>query len=165
MQKLLLVALLFSSLVASSQKIEGTVKDEEGNILAFASIMVKGTTIGVTSNNLGFFSLSLSPGNYTLDCRYVGYASVEKKVSLGNESIKVDFILPLQKLILKEVVIDSRAEDPAYEIISQAIKMRPFYDEQVDAFTAEAYVKGLVRLKELPASFMGKKIEDSDKNE
>ena len=165
MQKLLLVALLFSSLVASSQKIEGTVKDEEGNILPFASIMVKGTTIGVTSNNLGFFSLSLSPGNYILDCRYVGYASVEKQVNLKNESIKVDFILPLQKLILKEVVIDSRAEDPAYEIIRQAIKMRPFYDDQVDAFTAEAYVKGLVRLKELPASFMGKKIEDSDKNE
>jgi hypothetical protein len=51
MHKLLSLFFVFSFLTSSAQKIEGTVKDDDGNILPFASILVKGTTHGVTANN------------------------------------------------------------------------------------------------------------------
>jgi hypothetical protein len=143
----------------------GTVTDDEGNSLPFASILIKGTSRGVTTNNQGQFSISLEPGNYILDCRFVGYATVEKKVNLKEKDVTVNFQLSRQNLTLKEVIIKNTGEDPAYEIIRQAIKKRSYYDNQVKEFEAEVYIKGLVKLKDLPDKFMGKKIENMDKDE
>ncbi|MBL7727838.1 MAG: carboxypeptidase-like regulatory domain-containing protein, partial [Dinghuibacter sp.] len=50
---LLFVLLGFAGL---AQKITGTVKDEQGNPLAFASVFIKNTTRGTTANDKGFFS-------------------------------------------------------------------------------------------------------------
>ena len=141
------------------------VSDADGNILPFASILVKGTPMGVTANNQGEFSLNLSPGKYTLDCRYVGFASQEKTVVLSQQNETVNFILTRQQLTLKEVTIKQGGEDPAYEIIRQAIKKRSFYDKEVKAFQAEVYIKGLISLINLPDKFMGKKIPDEDREE
>ena len=149
----------------SAQKIEGTVTDTEGNILPFASILIKGTPKGVTTNNQGKYSIALDAGSYTLNCRYVGYATVEKKVVLGKEDETVNFQLSTQNLTLSEVVIKNTGEDPAYEIIRQAIKKRSFYDNQVKEFEADVYIKGLIKLRDLPDKFMGKKIEGKDKDE
>ena len=165
MQKLLLSFLLLSSFAASAQKIHGTVKDEEGNILPFASILVKGTPAGVTANNHGEYSISLSPGKYVLDCRYVGYASLEKEITLGEKDQSVNFVLQVQKLELKEVKVKKGGEDPAYAIIRQAIKRRSFYDRQVKSFEAQVYIKGMIRLINLPSRVMGKKIPDEDRND
>jgi hypothetical protein len=70
----------------------------------------------------------------------------------------------LQKLVLKEVII-KQGEDPAYDIIRQAIKKRSFYDKQVKAYQAEIYIKGVVRLKNLPDKVFGKKIPDEDRKD
>lgn len=164
MQKLLLLLFLFPVLSASSQKIEGTVKDGEGNILPFASILVKGTPMGVTANNQGKYTLNLSPGNYTLDCRYVGYTSSQKSITVATTNQTVNFVLSVQRLTLKEVIIKEGAEDPAYEIIRQAIKKRPYYESQVKAFEAEVYIKGMIRLNNLPQTIMGQKIPDEDRS-
>ena len=58
---------------AHAVRITGTVTDDKGNSLAYSSILVKGTTTGVTANNAGKYFLDLSPGDYTLICQYVGY--------------------------------------------------------------------------------------------
>ena len=165
MHKLLILLFIFPVLVASSQTIEGTVKDTEGNALPFASILVKGTPMGVTANNEGKYILHLSPGNYTLECRYVGYTSSEKKITVTSAHQIINFTLTLQRLTLKEVIIKEGGEDPAYEIIRQAIKKRPFYESQVKAFEAEVYVKGMINLINLPKTIMGQKIPDEDRKE
>lgn len=165
MHKLLFLLFIFPVISVSSQTIEGTVKDTEGNTLPFASVLVKGTPKGVTANKEGKFSIHLSPGNYTLDCRYVGYTTSEKKVTVGSQDQTINFVLALQKLTLKEVIIKKNAEDPAYEIIRNAIKKRPFYQKQVKAFQAEVYVKGMINLINLPEKILGKKIPDDDRSE
>ncbi|HEY5369122.1 MAG TPA: DUF5686 and carboxypeptidase regulatory-like domain-containing protein [Hanamia sp.] len=165
MQKILLIFLFFGVFRVSAQKIEGTVKDTEGNVLSFASIIVAGTPMGTTTNDNGRFSISLPPGNYTIECRYVGYASQEKKITLGSSNQIINFILPVQELKLKEVVVRPGAEDPAYEIIRQAIKKRPFYNSQVKAFEAKVYLKGLIKLRNLPGRIFGQKIPEEDKSE
>ena len=163
MRNFFILFFILSTYLASSQTIEGMVKDTEGNPLPFATILVKGTPIGVTANNEGKYSLHLSPGNYTLDCRYVGFASSEKNVTVSSSDQKINFTLAIQRLTLKEVIIKNNSEDPAYEIIRQAIKKRSFYDEQVKGFEAEVYVKGLIELMNLPRSVMGQKIPEEDR--
>lgn len=165
MQKLLLVILLIPVITVSAQKINGTVKDAEGHVLPFATILVKGTPLGVTANNRGEYSISLQPGKYSLECRYVGYASQEKQVTLSNATETVNFVLPVQQLTLKEVIIKGGGEDPAYAIIRHAIKKRPFYQKQVKAFEAQVYIKGLIKLRNLPEQILGQKIPEEDRNE
>ncbi|HEU5053854.1 MAG TPA: DUF5686 and carboxypeptidase regulatory-like domain-containing protein [Hanamia sp.] len=163
MQKLLFLLLLFSSFNSYSQNVTGTVRDADGHPLPFASILVKGTPLGVTANNEGFFSLNLSPGNYTLDCKFVGYSSAEKNIKVSTSHQKVNFVLQIQNLTLKEVIIKKGGEDPAYEIIRKAIKKRPYYQSQVKAFEAQVYVKGMIRLLNFPQRIMGQKIPEEDR--
>ncbi len=98
MKKILLLTLCINALSASAQKIEGTVYDDNGKILPFASILIKGTPKGVTANNEGNFSFILHPGIYTLVCHYVGYTSQEKTINLSATDVTVNFNLSIQKL-------------------------------------------------------------------
>lgn len=164
MQKLIFFLLIFGGFTVSAQTISGVVKDEQGNTLPFASVLIKGTSKGVSANNEGVFSLSLNPGKYTLDCRYVGYTSVEKEVTVGASDKIVNFILPIQKLTLKTIII-KQGEDPAYEIIRNAIKKRSYYQTQVKALQAQVYIKGIVRVNSLPTKIFGKKIPKEDREE
>lgn len=108
MHKFLFFFLLFPVISASSQIIQGSVKDIDGHILPFASILVKGTPMGVTANQEGKFEIHLKPGKYVLDCHYVGYTTSSKQIILDSESLKIDFVLTQQKLTLKEVVIKKK---------------------------------------------------------
>jgi hypothetical protein len=161
---LLLLFFMYASTV-SAQKIEGNVFDDEGDVLPFSSVLIKGTTQGVTANNKGHFSLTLPNGNYTISCRHVGYATQEKSIVVASNYTVLNFVLALQKLTLKEVIIKMNGEDPAYEIIRQAIKKRSYYDQQVKAFEAEIYIKGDLKLKSLPEKVLGKKIPQEDIND
>jgi hypothetical protein len=165
MRKLLFLLLCVRVFNVSAQKIEGTVYDEEGKRLPFASVLIKGTPQGVTANNDGRFSFALPAGNYTVVCMHVGYASQEKTITLASANVTLNFNLSQQKLVLKEIIIKQNEEDPAYEIIRQAIKKRSFYEKQVKAFQAEVYIKGIIKLRKLPEKVLGKKIPDEDRKD
>ncbi|MGI8581229.1 MAG: DUF5686 and carboxypeptidase regulatory-like domain-containing protein [Chitinophagaceae bacterium] len=159
------ISLLFFFLNSSSQSIHGSVFNEQGNRLPFSSVFIKGSTQGVTANSEGRFHFNLSPGTYTLVCQHVGYTKQEKKITLEKNNEETIFILSLQKFQLKEVIVKTGDEDPAYEIIRKAIKKRSFYNNQVKAFECEAYIKGLVKLRSLPDRILGQKVPDSDRKE
>jgi hypothetical protein len=165
MKIFLLLILCGQILSASAQKIEGRVYDDNGKVLPFASILIKGTTQGVTANNEGYFSFTLQPGSYTLVCHYIGYASQKRSVNVSSINVLVNFNLTIQTLILKDVVINENGEDPAYEIIRKAIKKRPFFEKQIKAYQAEVYIKGIIKLRKLPGKVLGKKIPDEDRKD
>lgn len=158
---LLLLVFIASSFLSNAARITGTITDSKGNLLSFASIVVKGSSKGVVANSYGQYSIYLEPGTYTLVCQYVGYQAQEKKITLAGENIVVDFKLSIQELTMDEVVI-RRGEDPALEIMRQTIQKRKFYNEQVDSFTVDVYIKGLMRTRNIPDRFMGQKIEKED---
>ncbi|MBC7536325.1 MAG: carboxypeptidase-like regulatory domain-containing protein [Ferruginibacter sp.] len=162
MRILIVFLLLILCLEVAAQKIYGTVFNDKGDLLPFSSITIKGTSIGASANNNGKFSFSLSAGNYTLVCQHIGYAASEKSINVQSET-EVTFILSEQKLVMKEVVVKSNAEDPAYEIIRQAIKKRSYYSAQVDAFTCNLYGKDLIKLRSLPSKILGRKIPAEDR--
>ncbi|NND24445.1 MAG: TonB-dependent receptor [Flavobacteriaceae bacterium] len=80
MFKLFLVMLMCFSFTAFAQtgKVEGTVMDGEFNEpLSFANVLIKGTTIGATTDFDGNYSLELEEGTYALVFSFVGYATME----------------------------------------------------------------------------------------
>ena len=160
---LLSALLLFFITTCYGGRISGTITDENGKPLAFASVLVKGTTRGTTANNEGKYFFDLEPGTYIIAAQYVGYIRAEKKIELGSEPLTLNFQLSRQQLSLKEVVVRPGAEDPAYEIIRNAIRKRRDYENPLDSFTCEAYIKTLVKTRKLPDRIFGQKIEKDDK--
>ena len=155
---LLSVLLLFSSLFSFAGKISGVITDDKGYPLPYASLSIKGTKKGTTTNSSGKYSIDLNPGQYTLIAQYVGYAKAEKTITVTASEQIVDFSLSIQELTLSEVIV-KKGEDPAYEIIRNAIKKRNFYNNQVDSFSVSVYIKGLMRSGAMPKKIFGKKIE------
>ncbi len=147
-----------------SQKIYGTVFTETGDLLPFSSIVVKGSSKGASANDKARFSFSLPNGTYTIVCQHIGYNSEEKKITVSGET-ELSFVLKAQQLVMTEVVVKSGGEDPAYEIIRQAIKKRNFYNKQVNAFEVDLYTKDLIKLRNLPKKIFGQKIPDGDRKE
>ena len=165
MKGTLLLFFALSYLPTRAQKIFGTVYNELGDLLPYASITVKGTSTGASANNNARFSLTLPPGNYTIICQHIGYTRQEKKLTLGKQDEEISFILTRQKLDLKEVVVKSGAEDPAYAIIRKAINKRPYYNKQVRGFECDLYTKEIMKLRNLPKKILGQKIADQDRKE
>ena len=156
------LSLLLFSATCFAQRISGIVKDDKGNVLANASISIKGTTIGTVANSEGRYFLHLhTSGNYTLICQYVGYKRDVRDVTLATEDITQDFRLSILDFTLEEVVVRS-GENPANEIIRKTIEKRPFYQKQLDKFSCEVYTKGILRLRDYPSKLLGKRFDLGD---
>ncbi|MEQ1677734.1 MAG: DUF5686 family protein, partial [Chitinophagaceae bacterium] len=162
MRKILFITTLTSaSLITYAQKIKGVITDTAGKPLPYASVFIKENNKGTNANNEGKYSLKPEPGTYTLVCQYVGYQKEEKKITIGNGELQVDFKLTLQGMTLGEVVIKN-GEDPAYQIIRNTIKKRTYHQQQLDKFQCEVYTKGQMRVRNYPPKFMGKKVDFED---
>ena len=155
MRKILLILFILVSVKGSAQKIFGTVFNDKGDLLPYSSITIKGTTIGASANNRAKFAIPLASGTYTIICQHIGYTTQEKTITITTLDEEVPFVLSEQKLLMKEVVVKSNGEDPAYQIIREAIKKRPFYGKQVNAFTCDLYGKDMIKLRRLPKKIFG----------
>lgn len=142
-------------------KISGLVTDSTGKPLAFASVFVKNSGLGTNANTEGRYSLSLSPGTYTLVCQYVGYRKSEKTITVTEENSTLDFVLAQQEMMLGEVVLKN-GEDPAYEIIRQTIRKRQEHQQVFERFRCTVYTKGQIRLRAYPAKILGQKVDFED---
>ena len=79
----LMVMLLFSSTLLAQGLIRGVVQDINTNeTLIGATVLIKGTTIGVTTNLDGSFLLIAPEGDHTIVIRYVGYEEKDLHVTV-----------------------------------------------------------------------------------
>lgn len=86
----------------------GHVKDKKsGEHLAFITIAVKGTTLGVATDHTGhYFMKNLPLGKFTLIASAVGYKSVEKQVEIKlGQTHTVNFELAEDAVMLDNVVV------------------------------------------------------------
>ncbi len=163
MKKLFILSItIFVSLSVYSATISGIIKEKNGGVLPFSSILVKGTTQGVSANAKGAYTLQLEAGDYTLVCQYIGHATVEKKIKVGKSDQVIDFELEEQQYNLKDVVVTSGGEDPAYAIIRKAIEKREEHLKEIKKFECEVYIKGQLQLRNYPKMLLGKKIDFED---
>lgn len=162
MRLALLFILLCSSSINFAATVAGKITDTKKNTLAHASIVVKGTTLGTTANEKGLYNINLSKGSYTIICQYIGFKTTEKSVVVNNDNIELNFELADQEYKMQDVIIKSGGEDPAYEIIRNAIKTREEHLYEIKKFETEVYVKGQIQLRDFPDKFMGQKVDFED---
>ncbi len=162
MHRLLLICTAFFSIAGYGAVISGTIRDTKGGILPFSSVLVKGSTQGVSANSKGFYSISLEPGEYTLVCQYIGHKTEEKKIRLPAAGLLIDFVLAEQQYNLTNVVVTAGGEDPAYAIIRKAIEKREEHLKEIKKFQCEVYIKGQLQLRAFPKFFLGQKIDFED---
>ena len=161
---ILSIVTLFCSGVSIANTLQGTVKDMNGKELPYASISIKKTTIGTTANSKGQYSLQLGKGEYIVVCQNIGFITSERTIKIEDNSTTLNFVLQEQAYELKEVVVSNKAEDPAYEIIRNAIKQRPSYLKEFNNFKCQVYLKGQLQLRDYPSKFFGDTVnfEDGD---
>jgi len=152
---MLLFQLILSNTHLFGFTISGKVTDDKGNPLPFATLYISGTTKGTTTNIEGQYIFELPAGNYELIFQYVGYQKSTYQVDISDRSVKLDVVLKRESFQLKEVVINAKKGDPAYEVIRNAIKKRKYHKEEVQAYKCYVYIKGMQTLTEKPDKLLG----------
>jgi hypothetical protein len=90
--------------------VSGYVKDNQnGETLIGAAISVKDNTRGITSNQYGFYSLTLTEGNYELVGSYVGFQPLGISIKLHSDQ-QLNFEL-VPRTALAEVIVSSKKRD------------------------------------------------------
>ncbi len=108
---LLLITLVLSTFTYAQTKgsVVGKLTDKEYNNepLAFANVLIKGTTTGTTSDFDGLYSFeNLDPGNYVLSFSFVGYETQEIPVTIvAGKVTEVNVPMGASAASLDEVVI------------------------------------------------------------
>lgn len=88
--------------------INGYVKDEESReVLIGANVYLPDFGIGTTSNDHGFYSVSVPPGNYRVVCAYIGYRADTLNVSLKEDS-RTDVLLTPQNKLAEVKVVNTK---------------------------------------------------------
>ena len=87
--------------------ISGTISDSNNNeTLIGVNVSILELKTGVTTNEYGFYSITLPKGNYTLQITYLGFQTIEEKIELS-QNTKKNFKLQSTDQQLKEVVVIS----------------------------------------------------------
>ncbi|MBC6990558.1 SusC/RagA family TonB-linked outer membrane protein [Hymenobacter sp. BT491] len=99
----LLMITLLHQVVAQTRNISGRVTDRtSGEGLPGATVLLKGTTTGVSTNADGTFALSVPSSGGTLQITSVGYLNTEREIGTDN---RIDITLAVDTKQLSEVVV------------------------------------------------------------
>ncbi len=107
------LTLLLSSLSTYAQQkftLSGTVSEEASNeTMIGVTIAFPSLKTGATTNEYGFYSITLPEGEYDIVVSYLGFQDVRETISLTS-NIKKDFELTEKAEELEEVVVTDNAE-------------------------------------------------------
>jgi len=91
--------------------ISGYVRDSlSRETLIGATIQAKEQSKGVSSNQYGYYALTLPKGEYVLITSFVGFFPMEKKINLQSD-LAIDFPLLSKSSLSQEIVISSKKRD------------------------------------------------------
>jgi len=113
MKSIFALLLVITVLSVNAQKftISGHVKDSaSGESLIGATVYLKETMKGTTTNTYGFYSITADAGNYTLVGSFVGFNDYRKSVNL-NRNLTIDIELGAKVFTTNEVVITGERAD------------------------------------------------------
>ncbi len=107
MKKITIFLFLFANMLANAQSftISGKVTDKNNAPLPGASVFVKSSKKGTSTDFDGKFQLSVAAGNYTIEARFIGYATAYKTVSVTNQNVVINFNLQPESNVLDEVLV------------------------------------------------------------
>jgi hypothetical protein len=157
---LLILFMVCSTSSGLLAQIKGRVTNTKNEPIAFVNIYIENTYKGTTSNEDGYYELSINQkGAYIVVFQILGYKTVRKPVEIKSFPHVLDAILLDEEISLDEVVITTD-ENPAIAIIKQAIAKRKENQEKIMSYKADFYSRGLIRIKDAPEKILGNEIGD-----
>ncbi|WP_185116850.1 SusC/RagA family TonB-linked outer membrane protein [Dysgonomonas massiliensis] len=136
---MLILSCLFLSIgfiLAQTTKISGTVVDKNGEAVIGASVVVKGTTIGVSTGLDGDFSIEVPDGKTTLVFSLVGMNTIEKTATPNMSVVMED-----KTTILDDVVVVAYGTATKASLTGSAAQVK---SEQLANASKEALDKALI---------------------
>lgn len=117
--------------------VSGFVKEAAtGESMIGATIGVKATTTGATTNSYGFYSISLAPGKYTLIFSYLGFRDVDTSINL-----------------VQDVRLNINMKTLVNEIQEVVVKADDVKDENVRSSQMGKFDLSMEKIKTLPVIF------------
>ena len=148
LKKLLLLLFISQNLFAAG--IKGVIKNEKGEVMPFASVLVKGTDIGTMANQEGVYEVKLKAGTYEIVFQYVGYQAITNKIDIGDSFQTMNIVMKEVSIELGGVKVSNNKEDPALTIMRKTIAMSPIHHKEVESYTLRNYVRGSLRIENVP---------------
>ena len=90
---------------AQSFTISGKVATKNNAPLPGASVFIKSSKKGTSTDFDGKFQLNVSKGSYTIEVRFIGYATASKTVEVIYQNLVVNFNLQPESNVLDEVLV------------------------------------------------------------
>lgn len=144
---------------AQVTRITGKVTDALTNEpIPFASVVFKGTTIGVSTNIDGVYTLETETPKDSLTAQFLGYIPVSLPLRKGQATQTINFLLKTNKVELKEATIYA-GENPANIIIKKVIANRDKNNsDNLDSYQFESYNKLEFDLTNITDKFKNRKL-------
>lgn len=152
-KKFATVLLFLLTSKAFPYRLSGLVLDENREPIPYATINIQNTTMAISSNIKGEYSLDLGNGDYMITFYCVGFEKRIIPVTIQGENRKLNVTLRPSEVLLSEATVSAGREDPAYQIIRNAIRVKEVNREVAPEYSCKTYLKAsLVKefLKEGP---------------
>ncbi|WP_116770898.1 TonB-dependent receptor [Maribacter litoralis] len=101
-----------------SSSVSGTVKDNSGKPLPFASVFIEGLKLGVLTDDNGQFTIEKIPlGKYNVIVSFIGYTTQSKAIEIieNSSNIKLNYILKENVENLDEVNVNGKSKETQIE--------------------------------------------------
>lgn len=158
-----LLFVISSSSAYSQEKstLSGTISDgSSSETLIGVSIYFRELNMGVSTNEYGFYSITVPKGDYTVLISHVGFENYEKKISLA-ASTKVNFEMTANSTLLDEIVIQPntvrtnirKAEMSVNKLPISTIKKMPALMGEVDILKSILQLPGVTNAQEGATGF------------
>jgi hypothetical protein len=143
---------------AQTYTISGKVFDSESKEpLPFVPVLIKGTTVGGTTDFDGNYSITTSKLGDSIVATYVSYKKLTRAIKRGENQV-VNMPMVLEGVNLLEVVVKA-GENPAHRIIRNVIANKEFNNKRkLDAYQYETYNKVEFDLNRIPKEMREKKL-------
>lgn len=101
----------FSSFAQNKFTIHGYIRDSaSGETIIGATVTINNVSRSISSNQYGYYSITLDSGAYDLIVSHVSYQTKQSAVAL-NQNQKLDFLLSAKSASINEVFVYSRRKD------------------------------------------------------
>lgn len=157
----LLLFLFGPSVQGQNYEVSGVVKDSvTEEVLPLVKVFLQGSGKGLNTNLDGEFSFSVPAGEYILSVRFSGYEAYDDTLRITDQNLKnlTLFLNPLSTG-LDEIIITSKAVNPAHRVVKRAIKQRRKNKfDKINAYEYEAYNKLVVTMDNVTDKFFDNKF-------
>ncbi|MEQ9424892.1 MAG: DUF5686 family protein [Cyclobacteriaceae bacterium] len=156
----LVYLLVLISWFANAQQttIKGQVKEAlTGTPIPFANVVLKGTTIGTTTDFDGLFTISTQNPSDSIEVSYIGFLKKAKPIQKGAAQ-SIDFQLE-EDVVNLEGVLFLAGENPAFPILRKVVENKDRNDKRsLDAYEYEAYTKNEFDVNNMSEKFKQRKL-------